>query len=593
MTNLYDTSLAGLNETRWEVNSLQRKHAWYHVNTFQIQDLKEEINRIQTRYDSKIQHILDRITEQKKHAKEILVNALKQLESVVDTEDIRRNLRELIDVLDTLVETRPQDVLLISIFSAFGLAGLIAAILALFVGASAFGIITLGLGSLVSGTASEVMFRNKLSNLDEKLASCIADVEDQKYLRIQKLNEYFVNLEHKLSNNTYDQNSKINIVWYDKNILSDVNQDRIEILKKNFPAEQYQIQQFNDKNQCISSVRSGIRNNIILITSGSDGEEVISEIGHYFHIKGIILFCMAAEYHRTWAKEKKKVLRVTNSFQQVIEKIQDIENGEIYFVNYGFSFEDIRIKLKQQTVEYYLSTKQNGFIISDFSAINLNVDYHKEVMMKLHNTLKTKHIYPKGIPSHFQYDNLLKFAQHFVEALEKPNPEKHIIRLYTAEKPGYYTIINDILNLLDEELILIIQDYIKALRYSLMIYSDTSNKVPNKKNIKLYRGISLTQDNKFQEFSRKFKINDHIIFPAFTSTSMNKKQTMYFIKEKGVLLEISADCTQLNKPKSISAVSQFSSEDEVLLNCFSILTVNKITQINDDLLCYECTLELH
>ncbi|CAF4942399.1 unnamed protein product [Rotaria sp. Silwood2] len=97
---------------------------------------------------------------------------------------------------------------------------------------------------------------------------------------------------------------------------------------------------------------------------------------------------------------------------EVIQKIKDIKNGQIYFVNYGFSFDDITIKL--QKTEYYLSTRQNGFIIPNFSAINSIIDYHNMTMTKLHNELKKKRIYPKDIPSHFQLENLLKCAQQFV-----------------------------------------------------------------------------------------------------------------------------------------------------------------------------------
>ncbi|CAF4527828.1 unnamed protein product [Rotaria sp. Silwood2] len=511
MTNLYDTSLDGLIATRSEVNSLQLRHAWYHSNLTQIKGLKEDINKIQERYDSNIQNILDQIAKQKVCAKEILVNSLNQLESTINTQDIRKYLNELINAIDHLLGPLSEQVLLISIFSGLGLLSFIAAFIALFAGASAFGVATLGLGFLVSSTASEVMFRSKLSELDENLSDNIRNVQNQKYERIKKLDEYFNNFEQRLQHcHTHDHNSKINIVWYDKNLQSHENQCYIERLRNEFSAEQYQIMQFDDKDQSIDSVVSSITNNLILITSGSAGEEVISEIGYYFHIK----------------------------------------------------------------------------------AIKSSIDYHNMTMTKLHNELKKKRIYPKDIPSHFQLENLLKCAQQFVEALKKPEPEKNIIHLYTTEAPYYYKIINDILNLLDEDLIVIIQDYVKALRYSLITYEDASNKMPATNNVKLYRGISLAQDNSFAEFSRKFKIHDTIIFPAFSSTSLNKDRTRSFIKGKGVLLEISADCSKLNKPKNISAQSEYPSEDEVLLNCFSILKVENITTMNDDLLCYKCTLEL-
>ncbi|CAF1174269.1 unnamed protein product [Rotaria sordida] len=176
-------------------------------------------------------------------------------------------------------------------------------------------------------------------------------------------------------------------------------------------------------------------------------------------------------------------------------------------------------------------------------------------MTELHSLLKSKNIYSNCIPNHFQLENLMICAERFVDALKKSEPAKNIIRLYTAAASFYYQIINDILNLLDEELILLIQDYIKALRYALLIYSDTSNRIPYTKNVKLYRGLYLGTANSFEEFLRKFNVNDTIIFPAFLSTSLNKDAARVFAGEKGILLDISADCTKSNKPKSICAES--------------------------------------
>ncbi|CAF5131218.1 unnamed protein product, partial [Rotaria sp. Silwood1] len=102
-------------------------------------------------------------------------------------------------------------------------------------------------------------------------------------------------------------------------------------------------------------------------------------------------------------------------------------------------------------------------------------------MKELYESLKSKNIFRDGIPpDHFKLENLMICAEKFVEALSGCEAEKNIIRLYTASAPFYYKIINDILNLLDEDLILLIQDYIKALRYSLLIYSDTFNTMPHR-----------------------------------------------------------------------------------------------------------------
>ncbi|CAF4298218.1 unnamed protein product, partial [Rotaria magnacalcarata] len=62
-----------------------------------------------------------------------------------------------------------------------------------------------------------------------------------------------------------------------------------------------------------------------------------------------------------------------------------------------------------------------------------------------------------------------------------------------------------------EELLSLAGDYIKALRYALLKYFDTSYKLPNTENVKLYRGLCLSDDKDFQELLRKFKQSDIII----------------------------------------------------------------------------------
>lgn len=96
-----------------------------------------------------------------------------------------------------------------------------------------------------------------------------------------------------------------------------------------------------------------------------------------------------------------------------------------------------------------------------------------------------------------------------------------------------------------------------------------------------------------KEFQRKFRVADVMIFPSFVSTSLDKQMATFFIKERGVLLEISTDCTQMMKPIHIAAASIYENEGEVLLNCFQLLKVMNIVRISDDVLLYQCILQCH
>jgi len=588
MARLFDKSLEGLNLTKDKIQDLRKRHEWYHSNIYQLHQLKKTIKSVQEQYDGRINEILREIREQKEQAKQILHNALNLLETTMDKNIVRQYLDELIREFDMLIDNTTTFVLLGSIFGALGLFAIMAAIIAALGGSAALGVTTLGLGALVGGTTSEIMFRSKLSNLNEKLADNITNVQSQKSQQLQQLDSYFNGFAQKLRQHN-SLSSTVDIVWFDKNIQSNANQSFANRLSREFPSGKYRVIQFDDETAVIQFVQTNIESNIILITSGSAGEAVISEIGHYWNMKGIIIFCMLADDHRSWAGKYKKLLLVTKNSNEVIQKIKHIECGDVYFLINGFSLEDVQLKLTN--IDYYLSTKKHGFILQDFESINSNKFYHRDIIQRLHNAIVSKNIYPNGIPNHFELTNLFQFVNEFLEALTQTKPEKAIIALYTKDEPYYYKIINDILNRLDEELISLIGDYIKALRHALIVYADTTDKIPNTTDVKFYRGLCLTHGNSLQEFQRKFKVADVILFPSFLSTSLNKKKAKSFTKGKGVLLEISANCTQVNKPKNISAESQYKSEDEVLLNCFSVLKVTSITKISDNLLSYECILK--
>ncbi|CAF5007672.1 unnamed protein product, partial [Rotaria sp. Silwood1] len=180
LENLYNKSIEGLRETLGAVNNLNDTHYWYHFNVYQLKCLKSEITEIQTQYDSTIDEITENTSPQKEHTKEILFKALDQLEAIIDTDVVKNYLNELIDHIDNLLKSAKSEVLLMSIFSSLGLFSLIAGIVALFGGSTMFGVLTLGIGFVGSNAASEILFRQKLTELDQTLRENIECVKNKK-----------------------------------------------------------------------------------------------------------------------------------------------------------------------------------------------------------------------------------------------------------------------------------------------------------------------------------------------------------------------------------------------------------------------------
>ncbi|CAF1544511.1 unnamed protein product [Adineta ricciae] len=557
---------------------------------YQLAALKSTINSIHTDHDRKIYEIFSEIQHTKEKLKEILHRMLDCSEIALNKDILERNIEELMQKIDKQTENLDKSVLLGLIFQQLGLAAILAGIMALSAGAGAFGVGTLGVGLLAGNATSEIIFHVKLFKLSTEIQEYIGTISRQKTQQIARMKKYFDNFEQRVRQRNANQ-LKIDIVWYDKEIHHQENQYFAKELSHQFSPNNYQVVLFDNEHRVINFVQTNITNNIILITTGSAGRSVISAIGHYCNITGIILFCMRVDVHRSWTEKFKKILLITNQFNEVVEKIKHIECGDIYFVNNGLSIGDARLKMPN--IEVYLSINANGSIINNFLSIRREQLHHRTNMEQLYRKIMSKNIYPNGIPDHLQLANLNCFISKFLEALQQPKPEISIITLYTLEAPHYYKILNDILNRLDEELILLIGDYVKALRYALLVYEDQKNKIQKKTNMTFYRGLCLTKGNSFQEFLRKFRVGDFIIFPSFSSTSMDKREAESFTKGKGVILEISVDCTQMNRPKNISAVSKYLDEDEVLLDCFSILEVQDIKKVTDNIFFYTCELKLH
>ncbi|CAF4076490.1 unnamed protein product [Rotaria sp. Silwood2] len=333
---------------------------------------------------------------------------------------------------------------------------------------------------------------------------------------------------------THSTPREIKIVWYDASVGNEENQSYVKRIQEKFPKNTL-IQCINE-HSLIQLIVSETAHEIILITSGKNGKSIIDKIGYYWNLQDVIIYCSSVNYHQIWTKPYKLITLVTNRFGDVLDEIDNILGGKSYFMFKSFTYDDICLNLKViHSPYYYLSSiATDGFVISSFNQVNLDIQYHKGIMQQLYKKIQEKNIFSGRVPTHFQLSNLESVAEHFIQAFDTKSlkPIEHqIIHFYSQSRPCFYKVVNDILNLLDEELIVLIGDYIKTLRYALIIYTDDEPKMKNKRTLELYRGIYLDQQSK-ENFLKKFKINDYIIFSSFKSTTMDKATALYnFVKK--------------------------------------------------------------
>ena len=118
-----------------------------------------------------------------------------------------------------------------------------------------------------------------------------------------------------------------NVFWYDPNNTND-----FEYFEKCF--ENVQFCKNNDLNSSIDFFKKESIYEWIVITPGSKGKELISNLGNFECIKSFFIFCRNPDFHK-WANNMKKVGCITSDPKILCQKFIDLNKNYI-FPNFNF-----------------------------------------------------------------------------------------------------------------------------------------------------------------------------------------------------------------------------------------------------------------
>ncbi|CAF0869423.1 unnamed protein product [Adineta steineri] len=179
LIRIYNKSLDGLTEILNEISRF-RRYAWFYSDLHQINSLKLNINSIQEKYDFDIETIVNKIKQQR----EITKDTFKQYEK-------EEYLNKFLIEIDNFINKISDKLFLLSIFLSIGLYNSIDTIIALFTGSGVLGIDPIQRGLIINNTASEIMFKDKLEDLDQKFTFIINYIRTNKKQELDHLNLYF------------------------------------------------------------------------------------------------------------------------------------------------------------------------------------------------------------------------------------------------------------------------------------------------------------------------------------------------------------------------------------------------------------------
>lgn len=178
LIKILNKSIEGLNEIINEINNLKQKDFYLNLSYYHINNLKTNLNYIQEQFDGNMKLILQDIQENIQILKENF-----------------NEKNELINQIDLFFNNISKDILLKKIYSSIGLFDQIDSIISLFTGIGVLGIVPFRTTFIINNTASEIMFIDKLEELNKKFHFIIKFLQNNQNKQIQILNQYFNNLK--------------------------------------------------------------------------------------------------------------------------------------------------------------------------------------------------------------------------------------------------------------------------------------------------------------------------------------------------------------------------------------------------------------
>jgi len=342
----------------------------------------------------------------------------------------------------------------------------------------------------------------------------------------------------------------------------------------------------------------------IVISSGSDGENVIQICKQYSFIKEVIIFCRKYKFNQHY------LIEYPGYVKKVLTKIEKVYE---YIKDFGENYKDGIQKYKKSNhfifpAEFIEMDRQleQCPVISAYEYLNCYFLIHRAYahffgdMNKLNSKAKFTSSYYNIIEDYIENAKLEqkekdKLKKMFSELKDRDNFVELGIRKYTQENNFCY-LFNRTMRNFDEGLISYAY-YMGPFLYGLNKYVKENPSFGFREDMTLYRYIICT---KLDFYLYKINLNHIICFPSMTSTTFNKekefhptkiaKKTNNIVPSDDDIVNIKMIFNYKHKPDNISPgiiirnnkgkdgknLSKHLKDDEVILFPFTFVKINKI-----------------
>ncbi|CAF3827946.1 unnamed protein product [Adineta steineri] len=363
------------------------------------------------------------------------------------------------------------------------------------------------------------------------------------------------------------------LVWLDSSI--DDNNDDCNNTIKQLKHVVNNVNTFTDDKQCIEFIQTIANNKVCLIVSGSLGQHIVLHVHDMSQVDTIFVFCNNQKWHEQWAKEWPKIKGVFTDIIPICEA------------------------LKQTAHQCEQNATSISFVTSNMKLDQLDPSFMYTQILK--EILLTINFVGEHINDYIQYcrdafvDN--EYESRKITKLERHYHDQTPIWWYTY--PCFlYPMLNHGLRLMDVDIIVRMGFFINDLHRDIQrlhweqFDDDSSDKI-----FTVYRGQGLSKE----DFTEMTKTKGGLLsFNNFLSTSKNRDVSLKFTRQAatnpdlvGILFVMSINSTRSTTPfASISDISYFQTEDEVLFSMHTIFRIEDIKLMDENNHLYQVNLAL-
>ncbi|CAF1021556.1 unnamed protein product [Adineta steineri] len=363
------------------------------------------------------------------------------------------------------------------------------------------------------------------------------------------------------------------LIWLDNN-TNDNNADCNNTMKQ-LKRVVNNINTFTDGEECVEFIQTIVNNKVYMIVSGSLGKHIVPHVHDISQVDTIFIFCNNQEWHKQWIKQWPKIkgvfIDITSICKALKQASHQCEQNAI-----SISFVASNKKLDQLDPSFmYTQILKEILLTIDFEDKHIKefITYCREAFVEN------------------EYD------LHNIEKLERDYQNQTPIWWYTYQY-FLYSMLNQALRIMDVDIIVRMGFFIKDLHRNIQrVHSKQFDDEQSDKIFTVYRGQCLSKE----DFTEMTKTKGGLLsFNNFLSTSINRDVSLCFTPQAatnpdlvGVLFVMSINPTDSTTPfASITDVSYFHTEDEVLFSMHTIFRIGDIKSMDENNHLYQVNLTL-